>query len=157
MTDDLDAVMAVMNAAFDPTFGEAWTRRQVEDTLLLPGTACMLADSAGEEPAPGETVAGFALTRCVVDEEELLLLAVEPRWRGRGVGRRLLQRVVADAQARRIARLFLEMRDGNDAARLYAAAGFAQVGRRPGYYRRGSGGPFDAITCAMSIQMVDPS
>ena len=151
MTDDLDAIMAVMNAAFDPAFGEAWTRRQVEDTLLLPGTACLLAGPDGEPPAPDGPVAGFALTRCVLDEEELLLLAVEPRWHRRGIGRRLLQRVIADADTRGIARLFLEMRDGNDAAHLYAAAGFAQVGRRTGYYRRGSGGPFDAITCAMSI------
>ena len=154
MTDDLDAVMAVMNAAFDPAFGEAWTRRQVEDTMLLPGTSCMLAGPAGGPPAAEEPVAGFALTRCVLDEEELLLLAVDPRWRRRGVGRALLDRVIADARGRAIARLFLEMRDGNDAARLYAGAGFAQVGRRAGYYRRGSGGPFDAITCAMSIQPV---
>lgn len=157
MTDDLDAVMAVMNAAFDPAFGEAWTRRQVEDMLLLPGTACMLAGSAGEQPAPGEHVAGFALTRCVLDEEELLLLAVDPQDQGRGIGRQLLQRVITDARKRGMTRLFLEMRDGNGAARLYAGAGFSQVGRRPGYYRRGSGGPFDAITCAMSIHPVDPS
>lgn len=157
MTDDLDAVMAVMNAAFDPAFGEAWTRRQVEDMLLLPGTACMLAGSTGGQPAPGEPVAGFALTRCVLDEEELLLLAVDPARRRRGIGGRLLQRVIADARERGIGRLFLEMRDGNDAARLYAAAGFAQVGRRPAYYRRGSGGPFDAITCAMSVHSTDPS
>lgn len=155
MSDDLDAVMAVMTAAFDPAFGEAWTRRQVEDTLLLPGTACMLAGPTGEPPAPGESVTGFALTRCLLDEEELLLLAVDPRWRRRGIGRLLLDRVIADARARGIARLFLEMRDGNDAARLYAGAGFAQVGRRADYYRRGSGGPFDAITCAMSIDPVN--
>ena len=151
MNDDIDGVMAVMAAAFDPAFGEAWTRRQVEDTLLLPGTACLVAGPTGDPPAADDPVTGFALTRCVLDEEELLLLAVQPRWRGRGIGRQLLQRVIANAQQRDVARLFLEMRDGNDAQRLYAKAGFAQVGRRPAYYRRGSGGPFDAITCAMSI------
>ena len=33
--DDLDRLRAVMTAAFDPAFGEAWTRRQVEDALLI--------------------------------------------------------------------------------------------------------------------------
>lgn len=157
MSDDLDAVMTVMNAAFDPAYGEAWTRRQVEDTLLLPGTACMLAGTTGGQPLPGEQVAGFALTRCVLDEEELLLLAVDPALHRQGIGGRLLRRVIADARERGISRLFLEMRDGNNAAGLYAAAGFAQVGRRSAYYRRGSGGPFDAVTCAMSIQCADLS
>ena len=33
--DDIDRLMAIMQAAFDPAYGEAWTRRQVEDALLL--------------------------------------------------------------------------------------------------------------------------
>jgi ribosomal-protein-alanine N-acetyltransferase len=34
MTDHIDRLMAVMDAAFDPFFQEAWTRRQVEDALV---------------------------------------------------------------------------------------------------------------------------
>ena len=33
--DDIDRLMAVMQAAFAPEYGEAWTRRQVEDALLM--------------------------------------------------------------------------------------------------------------------------
>ncbi|WP_347301948.1 GNAT family N-acetyltransferase [Croceibacterium sp. TMG7-5b_MA50] len=151
MTDALDAAMAVMEAAFDPAFGEAWTRRQLGDTLLLPGTGLLLAGADGEEPADGETVAGFALTRQILDEEELLLLAVHPDWRRCGIGASLLQRVITAARARGVARLFLEMRDGNPAMHLYADTGFQQSGRRRDYYRRGISGPFDAITCDLAL------
>src|SRR5690606_29254033 len=63
MTDDLDRIMAVMDTAFDPAFGEAWTRRQVGDALAMPGTHYLLAGAGGEAPAAGEPAAGFALSR----------------------------------------------------------------------------------------------
>ena len=149
MTDDLDRIMAVMDAAFDPAYGEAWTRRQVSEALALRGTFCLLAGSQGEEPAAGEAAVGFALSRLVLDEEELLLLAVRPEWRGRGVGRRLLARFVAAARGRGAQRLFLEMREGNAAEALYRELGFVDIGRRRDYYRRGADGPHDAITFAL--------
>jgi len=148
--DTLDGIMAVMEAAFDPAFGEAWTRRQVSDALTMRGTHCLLAGADGEEPSPSDAVAGFALSRGLLDEEELLLLAVSPDYRQRGVGRRLLERFIAAAHARGATRLFLEMRDGNPAESLYRTAGFVNVGRRPHYYRRGQGAPMDAITFALS-------
>lgn len=148
MTDDLDQIMAVMEAAFDPAFGEAWTRRQVSDALLLPNTHYLLAGADGLPPSESEPAVGFALSRGAVDEEELLLIAVDPEHRRRGIGGALLERLAADASARGVTRLFLEMRAGNTAEALYRRHGFASVGRRPHYYRRGSGGPIDAITFA---------
>ena len=149
MTDDLDRIMAVMAAAFDPAFGEAWTRRQVGDALVLANTFYLLAGPDGEAPGEGEEAAGFVLSRGAADEEELLLIAVDPRYRGRGIGTALLERFVAAARARGAERLFLEMRDGNPAESLYRRHGFAPVGRRRAYYRRGTGTPLDAITFAM--------
>ena len=49
--DDLDRIMAVMAAAFPPEFGDAWTRRQVEDALLLGGCHYALIDAEGNAPA----------------------------------------------------------------------------------------------------------
>jgi ribosomal-protein-alanine N-acetyltransferase len=147
MNDDLDRIMAVMEAAFDPAYGEAWTRRQVADALLLPGTYYLLIGPDGAPPdEDGGPAAGFALTRGAVDEEELLLIAVLPELRGRGIGGALLQRVVSEARARGAARLFLEMREGNPAESLYRRHGFVPVGRRRNYYRRASIGVLDAIT-----------
>jgi ribosomal-protein-alanine N-acetyltransferase len=147
--DRLDSIMAVMEAAFDPAFGEAWNRRQVSEALMMRGTHCLLADASGEEPSPAAPVAGFALSRGLFGEEELLLLAVLPGLRARGIGRRLLERFIEAARARGATRLFLEMREGNRAETLYRATGFVNVGRRRHYYRRGHGEPADAITFAL--------
>jgi ribosomal-protein-alanine N-acetyltransferase len=151
MTDDLDRIMAVMAKAFDPQFGESWTRRQVEDALLLPQTSYLLAGPAGQDPQPGDGACGFALVRTILDEAELLLLAVDPASRGQGVGSELLNRVIKSAQSDGCTRLFLEMRDGNRAEVLYRRAGFEQVGRRNNYYRRGTGPAVDAITFARGL------
>lgn len=148
MTDDLDRIMAVMEAAFDPAYGEAWTRAQVEDALILPNTHCLLAGGDGGAPAEGDEAAGFALSRLAADEEELLLIAVDPRHRGRGIGSALMERFIGAAMERGATRLFLEMREGNPAESLYRRHGFAAIGRRRAYYRRGTGAPLDAITFA---------
>lgn len=148
MTDDLDRIMAVMDAAFDPAFGEAWTRRQVGDALVLPNTHYLLAGTEGSAPCDGETTVGFVLSRGAADEEELLLIAVDPNHRGRGIGARLVEQFVAAARARGARKLFLEMRDGNRAESLYRRHGFEQVGLRKAYYRRGAGAAIDAITFA---------
>jgi [ribosomal protein S18]-alanine N-acetyltransferase len=148
MIDDLDRIMAVMEAAFDPAFGEAWGRRQVSDSLILPNTHYLLAAADGRPPRDDEPAAGFALSRGAADEEELLLIAVAPGHRGRGIGSALIERFVAAAHARGARRLFLEMREGNRAERLYRRYGFESVGRRRHYYRGGSGSPLDAITFA---------
>lgn len=148
MIYDLDRIMAVMEVAFDPAHGEAWTRPQVEDALILPNTHYLLAGPDGRAPGESEAAVGFVLSRGAADEEELLLIAVDPRHQGRGIGAALLTRFIAEAGARGAARLFLEMREGNPAESLYRRHGFASVGRRRAYYRRGADAPLDAITFA---------
>ncbi len=148
--DDVDRIMAVMQAAFDPAFGEAWNRRQVEDALLLGNCHYLLADAAGQEPAAESPVAGFSLSRKGYDEEELLLFAIAPQFRRRGAGAALLSRFAEAAKARGAKRLLLEMRRGNPAEFLYRAHGFEQIGCRPNYYRPPSGAQIDAITFACS-------
>lgn len=148
MMDDLDKIMAVMEVAFDPAYGEAWTRRQVADALLFANTYYLLAARNGREPLEHEPAAGFVLSRGAVDEEELLLIAVAPSHRGEGIGSALLERFVTSARQRGVQRLFLEMREGNPAERLYQRHGFVRVGRRLAYYRRGTGDPLNAITFA---------
>jgi ribosomal-protein-alanine N-acetyltransferase len=154
MTDDLDRIMAVMEAAFDPHWGEAWNRRQVGDAITLPHTHYRLIAPSGATPAEGEPAAGFYLARHLMGEEELLLLAVMPDLRGKGVGRALLDRFKQDAAVRGAGRLFLEMRDNNPAERLYRSAGFAPSGRRPAYYRLNDGTRLDAITFAYEFPTV---
>src|SRR5690606_27640205 len=136
---------------------EAWTRRQVEDLLTLPGTHYRLVAATGDAPGEGEPAIGFALSRGAADEEELLLIAVHPAHRGRGLGDVLLTGFIADARARGARRLFLEMREGNPAETLYRRHGFTKVGWRPHYYRRGSAAPLDAITFALHPEVNNSS
>ena len=139
---DLDAVMRIMTDSFDPAFGEAWTAPQCAGLLPLPGVWLTLARTGDGEPL------GFALSRVVAGEAELLLLAVRHDAQRRGVGRRLLDRFVADARARGAERLHLEVRDGNHAIGLYKQHGFDEVGRRKDYYSGRTGRRYDALTLA---------
>lgn len=147
--DDLDRIMAVMEAAFDPAYGEAWTRRQVADILLFDSTFYCLLDEDGQVPAEGKSAAGFTLSRRLLDEEELLLIAVIPDARRKGLGKKLIDTLVSKARDNDIARIFLEMRAGNPAESLYRSAGFEAIGRRPNYYRGADGGRIDALTFSL--------
>lgn len=150
MIEDLDRIMAVIDAAFDPAWGEAWTRQQVADSLAFPHTHYQLIGTDGGEVLEGEA-AGFSLVRAAPGEEELLLVAVRPEVRGRGLGRRLLERVIEDARLRRAESVFLEMRLNNPARNLYEAMGFIEIGRRTAYYRLPGGELLDAITFARTF------
>lgn len=141
---DLGEVMDIMVDAFETSFGEAWTHVQAQGILGVPGVWLSLA-----RLGPG--AAGFALSRVVMDEAELLLLAVRRQARRQGIGAALLGCAIATARARGAARLHLEVRDGNGALALYRASGFAEVGRRPRYYRGADGATFDALTLSIAL------
>jgi len=150
--DDIDRIMAVMERAFDPEFGEAWTRRQVEDALLLGNCYYELIDAHGHPPEVDVAAAGFSLSRHSLDEEELLLFAVDPAHRRKGLGLTMLFALSRAAKARGARRLLLEMRRGNPAESLYRAFGFKPIGERPNYYRMAGGMRIDAITFACPIE-----
>jgi ribosomal-protein-alanine N-acetyltransferase len=152
----VDRIMAVMETAFDPAYGEAWNRRQVSDALTLANTHALVVSASGMPIAhdgnDAPTPAGFVLTRHVLDEEELLLIAVVPEARRRGVGSALIEELVNAARKRGTARIFLEMRRGNPAISLYHKFGFEPIGTRRHYYRMANGERVDAITFALSIE-----
>lgn len=140
---DLDAVMTVMEDSFDPQFGEAWTASQCAGLLPLPGVWMTLANVENG-------VIGFALSRIVADEAELLLLAVRRPKQGKGVGRMLLENFIDEARERGAKRVHLEVREGNHALSLYQQAHFSLVGRRRNYYSGRAGQTYDALTLAKS-------
>lgn len=144
----LDPIMLVMEAAFDPVYREAWNRRQVSDALALHNTHALVIDADGVPLTanPDGIPAAFVLTRSGADEEELLLIAVAPQHRRRGLGRALIERLFEQARARGVTRMFLEMRRGNPAIHLYEQVGFEPIGKRPKYYRMANGEQVDAIT-----------
>ena len=144
----LDALMAVMHAAFDPRYGEAWSAAQLAATLTLPGCWARLA-------LLGSQAVGFSLCRAVGPEVELLLIAVTPAVHRQGIAGRLLLRCQEDAMGRGASELFLEVREDNEPAKyLYNRAGFVQVGRRADYYTANDGNRRAAITMRYSLEQL---
>jgi ribosomal-protein-alanine N-acetyltransferase len=119
------ASIAVLHAA---SFQRGWGEDEIQGLLI---DRKVIAHRA----ALGRTLVGFILSRAVEDEAEILSVAIAPAWRGRGFARPLL-----DLHLRRLSGLgaravFLEVDEKNQPARrLYRRAGFAEVGRRQGYY-----------------------
>jgi ribosomal-protein-alanine N-acetyltransferase len=110
---------------------EAWTEAGLAAELGKPtALALVLRDDA--------RVVAFAFASIVVDEAEIVTLAVDPEARRRGVGRALVRALVVGARARGARTAHLEVRAGNAAAiALYASLGFREVGVRPRYYADG--------------------
>lgn len=143
-SQDLPSVSTIMMDAFDAKYGEAWTSAQCLGMLSLPGVWLVLASIDGQD-------AGFALSRIIAGEAELLLLATRPAARRRGVAGALLRAVIEEARGHKADRIHLEVRSGNDAVRLYRREGFEKVGERREYYRGRSGQLFDAHTYARNL------
>jgi ribosomal-protein-alanine acetyltransferase len=92
-------------------------------------------ESNGWAAQKNDRILGFILIRKIADEMEILNLAVDRDARRRGIGRRLLQRVLQDADQHGVTQIHLEVREANEAARaFYLSAGFGKNGRRANYY-----------------------
>ncbi len=136
--------MTVMDTAFDPRFGEAWSAAQTRAMMDFPGARLIIA-RLGDMPV------GFALLRSILDEAELMLLAVHAGQRKLGYGQSLLQHTLDVAAQAGCTRCFLEVREGNPAERLYQGAGFTQYRRRNEYYRGHNGEVFNAISYSIDL------
>jgi ribosomal-protein-alanine N-acetyltransferase len=128
--DDAAALASLHAASFRHGWSESELERLLADRTVV---AQVARTSGGRGP-----LVGFILSRRAADEAEILTVAVLPAERGRGIAAALLRRHMRRLAALGVARLFLEVEEGNRAAlRLYARAGFSEVGRRPGYYAPG--------------------
>jgi ribosomal-protein-alanine N-acetyltransferase len=94
----------------------------------------------------GRKTVGFAVSRMGADEAEILSIAIDEAWRGRGLSRDLLITHLGHLAGRGVRRIFLEVEENNaPARRLYERAGFAVVGRRERYYRGADGEQLNAL------------
>ena len=120
---DLDAVIAIEETIYP----HPWTRGNFSDALVA-GYHCWIAECGGE-------MAGYTVVTIAAGEAHLLNLSVASPWQRRGIGRELLNFVLRLARESGAGRILLEVRPSNSAARaLYAAAGFAEIATRCGYY-----------------------
>ena len=123
---DLDAVMEIEQASFHNPTTRAW----YEDELRRPDVCFIFVLRTEQRP-----VAGFCAFWRVVDQIHINNFAIHPECRGRGLGRTLLDRVLAEAKRLGAAHVTLEVRRSNEAAKhLYRQAGFDTAGVRARYY-----------------------
>lgn len=141
---DISAMMTIMDDAFDPRFGEAWTAAQCLSTLVLPGCQLLLAKD-------DDVICGFAMTRWVLDHEELLMIGVARQRQGQNIGKLLLSETISRARNAGRTKLFLEVRDGNNAHDFYLKMEFLPIGRRKNYYKNANEISPDAITMALDL------
>ena len=110
-------------------FAMPWSEKSVAGELDNPLALWLVA-------MDGESLAGYVGSQTVMDETDMMNLAVTPQFRRQGVGEALVNALVASLKELGSRCLTLEVRDSNGPARaLYAKLGFAEVGRRRGYYR----------------------
>jgi ribosomal-protein-alanine N-acetyltransferase len=120
-----------IHAIEEAVFADPWSPRDFRDCVTADATFLVAV------PPDSETVLGYVVALDAADEGEILNLAVSPDGRRHGVGRTLVEQVLATLTERGVRQVFLEVRESNASARaLYARHGFREVGRRREYYRR---------------------
>jgi len=139
MTADVDAVLTLERSVQ----AYPWTRGNFCDALAS-GYLCLVDEST-------DGLRSFAVLMPGVGEAEVLNIGVAAAHQRKGLGREMLAAMLAEALARQLTRVFLEVRAGNQAAiALYRRAGFNEVGMRRGYYRNATGSE-DALVMACDL------
>ena len=132
---------AAIGALAASTLSEAWSAASFRAALERPGVAGVTARRGG-------SLLGFALAARVDEDAEILSLAVDPAERGAGLGRKLLEALLAALRAKGAKRVHLEVRSSNAAAlALYESLGFRTARRRARYYRDGE----DALELGVAL------
>ncbi|WP_236021534.1 ribosomal protein S18-alanine N-acetyltransferase [Geomesophilobacter sediminis] len=125
----LQKVLTIENASFS----RPWTIRHFQDEIESPHALPIVAES------PDGEVLGYLCPKVVLDEGEILDVAVAESARGKGIGRLLVEHALSWCRERGAAVVLLEVRVGNDSAiELYRRMGFTESGIRKRYYEDGS-------------------
>lgn len=136
---DLDRVTAL---EID-NFPQPWSANTLASELIENRFShCSVIEQAGN-------VVGFAIYWRVAGEGHLIRIAIDAAWRGWGLGRQYLAWLIEDMKINKVENVYLEVRQSNHPAlRMYAHAGFANVGVRRKYYDNGE----DAVLMSLSLK-----
>ena len=125
---DVPEVFAIERAAYP----FPWSAGIFRDCLRV-GYLCRVLTVGGQ-------IAGYGVMSMGAGEMHVLNLCIAEAQRGRGLGRRMLEHLLAQGAAAGMTDAFLEVRPSNGAAlALYRALGFEQIGMRRGYYQAVNG------------------
>jgi ribosomal-protein-alanine N-acetyltransferase len=141
---DLDAIMTLESSIFA---NDAWSRASMRGELSN-RNAYYLVAFRPETPELIDGYAGLFAPRNA-PEGDIQTIAVAEHARRQGLGRLLVQRLIAEARARGATEVFLEVRADNPGAQtLYASLGFDEIAVRVGYYQPDN---MDAIVMRLTI------
>ena len=136
---DLDAIMLIERRSF-PT--DAWSAELMAAELASPHGRYLVdvepVAGSGAQSGGGEVVVGYGGVRALRGsaDSDIQTIALDAEHRGSGRGRALLRALLAEAAERGAREVFLEVRADNPVAQgLYRSEGFAEIGRRAGYYQ----------------------
>lgn len=128
-------------------FAYPWSAQDLEAMIA---SSAYVADGAIDSTS-GKLL-GFVLTRCSGDEAEVMTVAVSSSSRRKGIARLLLGQHLGRLRTSRIVKIFLEVGEANQPARLlYSTFDFKAVGTRKGYYRAVDGTQSNALVLAKEL------
>ena len=109
-------------------FSDPWSEKSIASELENPLSLWLVAEENGQ-------VFGYVGSQTVLDESDMMNVAVDPRFRRQGIARALIETLIAELAKMGSRCLRLEVRVSNENARaLYARMGFQQLGLRKNYY-----------------------
>ena len=121
------------------SFSDPWSQSMLDQSFLSPAFKGFVEDDGG--------IKGYVGIICYGDAE-IALIAVDPSFRKRGIGKKLLGHAVAFAKENGAENVFLEVRKSNEPAKaLYSGFGFNAIAVRPKYYADGE----DAIVMVLDV------
>lgn len=139
---DLREIILIENRAYQ----FCWTEGIFRDCLRA-GYHCQVLAVPN-----GGLIQGYGVMSAAIGEAHIFNLCVRPELQGRGLARRLLKHLLGIARSVAVNTVFLEVRVSNaPALRLYSAAGFCEIGLRPGYYPAAKGRREDALVMAKEL------
>lgn len=111
-------------------FSDAWSEDGIKETLNQQTAGVYVGVEENE-------IAGYVISYTVLDEGEIVRIAVDDAFRRHGIAEKLLDKVINDGEANGVKLWYLEVRESNTAARmLYKKMGFAESGARKGFYEK---------------------